>query len=116
MAYSDPITIGAVAYARTASGSGTGEFRNATGDVVVDVRHSYNGKKASRTIGLKRLKYSADPVNTAINRPLTTVTRVTVVTDAGAANADIKTDLVALLTFLTASSGAMVDKLLAGEN
>jgi len=119
MAFSDPISItisgSAVSLGRTASGAGVGEFRNPTGDVVVGVRNSY-GKKNARTIGLTRTKYSADPINTAINRPLTTNVRVSVTVDAGAANADVKADLVGLLTFLTASSGAQIDKLLGGEN
>nr|QDH89596.1 MAG: hypothetical protein H1RhizoLitter31390_000002 [Leviviridae sp.] len=119
MAFADPttITISTVAtgFARTASGAGSGEFRNSVGDLVLDVRHAY-GKKINRTIGLTRLKYSADPINSAINRPLKTTVRVSVAVDAGASNADIKADLIGLLTLLTASSGAKIDQLLGGEN
>ena len=122
MAFADPqsVTIGttpgAVSLPRTGSGQDTGAFKSADGLVKFTVASSY-GKRTRRTVRLTRDATVTDPLIPAQSVQASMSCYIVVDTPVyGFTVAEQKDLVVALATFLTASSGAKVTQLLGGEN
>ncbi len=120
MAFSDPqtITINAIAnvLARIGFGQNTGTFSKDDQSVKLDVRHSYNGKRARRVARIDHSKFTADPYIPANQSKVTFATYL--VFDepiAGYTVAEKKQIVDGLLAWLSASSGANITKILGGE-
>lgn len=117
---SDPqsVTINAVAISlpRTSSGNNSGTYTAADGTVVETVNHTY-GRRTRRAVKLQHSKIAADPLISAQNIKHSmscTVVFDTPVTGYTAAEAKQVWD--GFAAQLAASSGAMVTKVLGGEN
>jgi hypothetical protein len=120
VSYSDPqsITINAVAnsLARTSSSANAGVFTKDDGNVKLSVSHAY-GKRVRRVARVDHRKVAADPLFPAQNTPYTM--SVYLVVDGpvtGYSVAELKQVIDGFATWLTASTGANITKLLGGEN
>lgn len=120
VAFADPqtVTINAVAQTlnRVSSDHNAGTFRKDDGTVSLIVSHQY-GKRARHVVRLNHQKYSPDvfvPANQALqNMSVQLVVDVPIV---GYTNAEAKQVTDGFSTFITASSGLVVTRLLSGEN
>jgi ketopantoate hydroxymethyltransferase len=120
MAYSDPqtVTIGATpnTLARVSSGVNTGSFSKDDGTSVLTVSHSY-GKRIRRTARVTSTKISADPLLTNVNVRLSASVYIVIdVPNQGYTIAEQKDLVLALTSWLTASTAANTVKLIGGEN
>lgn len=120
MAFSDPITITisgvAKSLSNTGKGFGTGTYATADPGLKLLIQ---NTSKSGRTRSIARHENStiaADPFIPANNRRLSAIFSMTLDRPTeGFSNADLKAMIIGELTFWTASSGAAIDKWLAGE-
>jgi len=121
MAFSDPqsVTVNAVAQSmpRTSSGSDRGAFKKDDGTYTLSISHDYGSKATRRLIRLDNFKVAPDPLFPAQNTPYQAAVHL-VVTEppVGYTNAELKLIVDGFLAYLTASSGAMITKLLGGES
>jgi hypothetical protein len=120
MALADPqsITISGTAYplARTGFGDSSGNFRSADGVVQMAVRHTY-GSRVRRNIKLTFDKVAADPFQTDVNVKYSTSVNFTIDQPAVVMTAaEIKGVVDGLTAYLTATSGAVVTKIVGGES
>jgi hypothetical protein len=120
MAFSDPqsVTINAVANSlpRTSSGVNAGVFTKDDGNVKLSIASQY-GKRNRRTARIDHSKIAADPLISAQNIKYgMSVYLVCDVPITGYTIAEQKQIADGLTTWLTASSGANLLKLLGGEN
>ncbi len=120
MALTDPqsITISgsAVSLPRVDTGNNSSVYRSADGNVDMQIGHTY-GRRNRHRIRLHTAKVSADPISPTLNRPFDMgINMVIDVPDTGYTPAEAKANVDALLAYLTASSGAIVTKLLGGES
>lgn len=120
MALSDPqsVTINAVAIPlpRTSSGVNQGAFTANDSNAKLSISHQF-GKRNRHVIRLDTRKVAADPLNTAQN--LQYSESVYLVIDhppVGYTVAQTKLDVDGFLALLTASSGAIVTKIVGGES
>lgn len=121
MAFSDPqtVTINAVPHtlARVnGTAPGVGTFQKDDNTVRLTVSDTYN-KRTRRALQLTSSKIAADPLISGVNLRLDF--KCTIVVDepaVGYTRAEAKQIVDGLLAYLTASSGAKVTQLLAGEN
>jgi len=120
MALTDPqsVTISgaAVSLPRVTTGDNSAGYRSADGYVDMQVGHTY-GRRNRHRIRLHHSKYAADPLSPALNRPFDMSVNVVIdVPDAGYSATEAKAVVDALLAYLTASSSAVVTKLIGGES
>lgn len=120
MAYADPqtITINAIANSlpRTASGVNTGDFTKDDSTVKLSISHAY-GKRNRRTARVTHRKVAPDPLMPATLVPYSLSAYIVVdVPPQGYSIVEQKQIVDGLMTWLTASSGANITKLLGGEN
>jgi len=120
MAFSDPQSIdpgtGAVSLPRTSSGANTGTFTSADGSLVLTVA-SILGKRTRRTARITLNKIVTDPYVTDRNVPVSASFYVVLDTPSvGFTAAEMKSAVIGLATWLTASSGAKTAQLVGGEN
>lgn len=119
MAYSDPqsLTISgtAVSLPRTSSGVASGQFQTPDGTAILKVSHAI-GKRSRRTARIEHAKIAADPLTAANTKYSMSAYVVLDVPPVGYTVAEAQAVVTALTTWLTASSGANVAKLLGGEN
>lgn len=119
MAYADPqsVTISgtAVSLPRTSSGVNSGGFTAADGTTALTVAHQY-GKRQRRTARLVSSKIAADPLSSANTKYSMTAYLVVDVPPVGYTVAEAQAVVTALCTWLTASTGANIARLLGGEN
>lgn len=118
--FADPlsITVNAVAQslARTSMGTNAGAFSKDDGSHKLAIAHSL-GKFNQRVIRFDRRSTVADPLTTGNFYETTdSVWLVTRTPQSGLSLAAQKQLIDGFLTFLTASSGANITKLLAGES
>lgn len=120
MALSDPqsVTINAVANSlpRTSSVGNSSTYTKDDGTVILSLAHS-NGKRNRRKVGVKHNKFSPDPYIPTTN--LKTGMEVYMVIDtpiSGYTNAEAKQVIDGFIAYLSASSGAIVTKILGGES
>lgn len=121
MAFADPqsVTINAVAnsLARTYGNAGNvGTFVKDDDTCRLTVSHTYS-KRTRRAIQLTFSKIAADPLIAGVNLKYTA--KVTVVIDeppVGFTRTEMKQITDGFMTYLTASTGAKMVQVLAGEN
>lgn len=112
------VTINAVAYslARISTEPNKGVYQDATGAVQERVSQSY-GRRTRRAIQLQHTKIAPDPFVPAQNVNFsTTVSVVFDVPKTGYTTTELKQIWDGFAAQLAASSGAMVTKVLGGEN
>lgn len=124
MAFADPqsVTIGGTTTAlpRTGQSEGAGTFTSADGSIKLEISHAYRVGKQLRTrrfIRLTTTKLSADPLVPSNNVLLSDST--TLVHDEpqqGFTATELKDRVVALATFMTASTAAATVKYEGGES
>lgn len=119
MALSDPqvVTIGGVANTlpRTSSGINSGSFTKDDSTVKLEIIHAYN-KRNRHLVKLTTTKYAASPITSSTNvlRSMTVNLSVDVPLE-GFTLAEQKDAVIGVLTLLSASSGATMQKVLGGE-
>lgn len=121
MALSDPqsVTIGGTATSlpRTEQNGGSAVYSKDDGTVVLKINHSKGKTRTRRSVRLDLTKVVADPYASGISRPVGMSAFVNVdVPNLGLTLAEQKDLVTALVTALTASSGALLTKILGGEN
>jgi hypothetical protein len=121
MALSDPqtLTIGGTAttLSRVESNGGTSTYSKDDGTVVLKASHSRGKTRTRRSVRLDLTKVVADPYASGVSRPVSMSAFVNVdVPNLGLTLAEQKDLVTALVTALTASSGALLTKILGGEN
>jgi hypothetical protein len=122
VAFSDPetITVNAVAQtlARVASGTNAGSLQTSDGNFRLDISHSYGGSRNRHTLAVRQRKIAADPLISAQNAEFSMSFRVTVdvPNNQGFTIAEQKLLTDGVITWLQASSGAKMSKLMGGEN
>lgn len=119
MAYSDPqvITVNAVAHSmpRVSSGVNASTYRTSDESHELVASHTY-AKRKRRVIRFNFRKIAADPL-TSENLEFTgSCYLVFDIPNTGYTAAEVKLESDGFLTFLQASSGAAVAKLLGGES
>jgi len=122
MAYSDPqsITIGStpgtVSLPRTGSGVGLGTFQSNDTTVKLTVSNAY-GKRTRRVARVDFSKIAPDPLISTNSIKYTTSAYLVLDQPAtGFSTAEMVAITTGLATWLTASSGANITKLVGGEN
>jgi hypothetical protein len=120
MALADPqtITISGTSYPlpRTGMGDANGTFRSADGVVQMAVRHTY-GSRVRRNVKLTFDKVAPDPFQTDVNTKYSTSVNFTIDQPAvGMSAAEIKAVVDGLTAYLSATSGAVVTKIVGGES
>lgn len=120
MALADPqsITINAVPYtlARTGSGPSSGAFASNDGLVKESVSHQ-NGKRIRHLFRVDHSKVAADPFLSNTNAPYSMSTYIVFdVPVTGYTVAEQKQVVDGFIAQLSASSGALITKVLGGEN
>lgn len=120
MAFADPqsVTISGtgISLPRTGTGAASSEYTSNDGLTRLLVRHSI-GKQNRRNIKLTFSKVAADPFVTGLNQKYSVSADFTVTVPAvGFTTAESKAVLDGFISYLSASSGAALTKLLGGEN
>lgn len=120
MALNEPqsVTLATIAQSlpRTSTGTNTSTYTKEDGTVVLTVAHAY-ARRIRRTARLTTNKITTDPLITAQNvRVNATCYVVLDVPVAGFSSAEQKDLLLALATWLSATTGANAGKLVGGEN
>lgn len=112
------VTISGTAHtlARTSSTENGGKFQNADATVTEVVSHQY-GKRNRRTISIAHSKVAPDPLFPTQNAPYGMTVRLLVdVPKFGYTVAEQKAVIDGFVAQLNASTGALITKLLGGEN
>lgn len=120
MALADPqsVTIGGTTTSlpRTSSGVNSSMYTSSDSTIKADVSHAYNGR-TRRTVRFTTNKITTDPLNTGQNMRVSASAYVVLNVPASGFTATEQKDLlVALATWLTASTAANTVKLVGGEN
>lgn len=120
MALADPqsITVGGSAKSlpRTSTGINQSSYTTADGTAAFLVSHQY-GRRNRRTARVTSTKITTDPLNTTANVRVSMSAYVVLdVPPTGFTAAEQKEILLAVSTWLSATSGANADKLVGGEN
>nr|UJQ85405.1 MAG: hypothetical protein 2 [Leviviridae sp.] len=120
MALTDPyvVTIGGVAQSlvKVTTGENSAGYRSADGFNDMQVSHTYGRRIVHRT-RFHNSKMGTDPISPALNRPFDMAVSFSVnVPDVGYTAAEAKAVVDGYLATLTASSGAIIAKLLGGES
>jgi hypothetical protein len=120
MALADPQSVtfasGAVSLPRTSSGVNSSSYTSADGAVKLLASHQY-GKRVRRTARISSDKITTDPLVTGANIRVSASAYVVLdVPTAGFTADEQKGLLLAISTWLSASTGANATKLVGGEN
>lgn len=120
MALADPqsVTVGgsAATLARTSTGTNTSSYSKDDGTVLMSVAHNY-GRRYRRTARITSNKIATDPLITGVNVRLSASAYVVLdVPSSGFSALEQKELLLAIATWLSASTGANATKLVGGEN
>jgi len=120
MALSDPQSLtvngGAQSLARTSTGVNTSSYNKDDQTVGFAVSHQY-GKRYRRTARVTSNKITTDPLLTNVNVRVSASAYIVLdVPQSGFSAAEQKELLLAISTWLSASTGANAAKLVGGEN
>lgn len=120
MSFSDPlsITIAGITSAlpRVSVGEDSSEYQSSDGLIVVSANHNY-GKRTRRVLRLDTSKLTADPFKPAENVKVSMSNYIVFDTPpAGFSAADVLAAYVGFKTLFSATSDAMIVKLLGGES
>lgn len=119
--FSDPQTITIsgtpITLPRVSAGENAGKFSSADGLVDLSASHSYNKNRTRRVLRVDHSKVTADPYIPAQNREVSMSNYMVFdVPNVGYANADITAVYAGFKALFTASSDALITKLLGGES
>jgi hypothetical protein len=120
MAFTDPqsITVSGTPYSlpRVNSGGNSSEYKDSTGLVDLSASHAY-GRRTRRVLRVDWSKISADVFLPSENVKSSMSTYMVFdIPVVGFTNAEIKAVYTGFKTLYTASSDALIDKLLGGES
>jgi len=120
MAFTDPqsVTISAVTtpLPRVSVGNNTASYLSADGLIKLSASHAY-GRRSRRVLRLDHSKLTADPFIPAQNTKVSMSNYIVFdVPPAGYTNADVLAVYVGFKTLFTATSDALITKLLGGES
>lgn len=120
MALADPqsVTIGGSAKSlpRVSTGVNQSTYMSSDGTVQMIVSHNY-GRRNQHRIRVTSTKITTDPLNTTANvRVSLSATTSLDVPPTGFTAAEMKEALLAVGSALAASTGALADKIVGGEN
>lgn len=120
MALADPQSVtvngGAQSLPRTSTAANASSYTKDDGTVAMAVSHNY-GKRYRRTARVTSNKITTDPLLTNVNVRVSASAYVVLdVPPSGFTAAEQKELLLALATWLSASTGANAAKLVGGEN
>jgi hypothetical protein len=111
----DPQTIGAVSLPRTGLANDTATYTAADGSYSLRIQQVRGKDRTRSIISYQQNKIAADPL-TAVNQRVSAVASVTIsAPPSGFTSTELKDLFAGLSTALTASTGAMVIKVLGGE-
>lgn len=121
MAFSDPqsITISGVTTSlpRVNSGQRSGEFSSSDGLIDLLASHSHSRDRIRRVLRINHSKVTADPFIPAQNREVSMSNYMVFdVPLVGYTNTEVKAVYTGFKTLYTATSDALIDKLLGGES
>lgn len=121
MALADPqsVTISgsAISLPRTGSSVNSGTFGSGDGLVTETVSHQNSGKKTRHLVRLDHSKVAADPFQSSVNAKYNmAVYMVIEVPSVGYTVAEAKAVVDGFIAQLSASTGALVTKVLGNEN
>jgi hypothetical protein len=121
MALSDPqsVTLNSVATSlpRVSTGENQARYQKDDGFVKLSISHSPSKTNTRRVIRLDTTDVAADPLLAGVNREVPFgVYMVIVSPNVGLSLASQKDKVLGLTTALTASSGALLTKILGGES
>jgi hypothetical protein len=109
------ISGSAISLPRTSSGVNSGVYTSNDGSVKLSVSHQY-GKRIRRTVRLEHSKIAPDPLAAANTKYSMTSYIVLDVPTVGYTVAEAKAVWDGFAAALAASTGALVSKVLGGEN
>ena len=120
MALADPqsVTVGgsAASLPRTSTGPNSSTYTKADSTVSLQVSSAY-GRRYQRRARITSTKITTDPLHTTSNVRVSMSASVLLdVPPTGFSQAEQKEILLAIATWLSASTGANADKLVGGEN
>lgn len=120
MAFTDPQTITisgtAIVLPRVSTGQNKADYTSADGLNALRVSSAY-GRRTRRVLRFDNSKITADPFIPAQNQKVSASIYIVVDSPvAGYTNADLKALYTGFNTLYSASSGALIDKLLGGES
>jgi len=120
MAFTDPqsITISAVTtpLPRVSSGTNTSKYLSADGLIALSAQHAY-GRRTRRVLRLDHSKITADPFLPAQNTKVSMSNYIVFdIPPAGYTNADVLAAYTGFKAVYTATSDALISKLLGGES
>lgn len=120
MALSDPQSLtldgSAVSLPRTSTGNNASSYTSGDGAAAFTVSHTY-GKRTRRVARVTRNKITTDALSSTVNIRVNASAYVVIDTPVnGFTAAEQKDLLLALATWLSASSGANAAKMVGGEN
>lgn len=105
----------AVSLPRTGVSNNAADYTSADGAVSLRVQQTTNGGNRRTSISVRSNKIAADPL-TAVNRRLSSTVSVNVNAPLdGFTITELKDQIVAIATALTASSASLATKILGGE-
>lgn len=121
MAFSDPqsVTISgtAISLPRISQGENNSKYSSSDGLVDLIASHSYNKSRIRRVLRLDHSKVTADPYIPAQNREVSMSNYMVFdIPNVGYTNADVQAVYAGFKALYTASSDALIVKLLGGEN
>jgi len=121
MAFSDPqsITISGTTTSlpRVSTGPHNGEYSSSDGLIDLLASHSFSKDRARRVLRVNHSKISADPFIPSQNREVSMSTYMVFdVPLVGYTNTEVKAVYTGFKTLYTATSDALIDKLLGGES
>jgi hypothetical protein len=115
MALADPQSINSQTLARTSLTDSGGTFRAADGTAVFKVSHVY-GRRNRRTVRFEHSKVAADALTAVNTRVGATVYMTVDLPKEGYSVAEANALVSAIATWVTASTGANMAKVLGGES
>lgn len=119
--YSDPQSVtvtgaGAISLPGTGQSPTSGEFTSGDGTVKLQISQAV-AKRNRSSVRINLNKLATDPYVSTINTRFSAAINLSVDRPlVGFTNAEVKLLVTGLTTWLTASSGANIDKLLGGEH
>jgi hypothetical protein len=111
------VTVGgtAISLPKTGSDRGSADYSSADGNSQMRVAQTVNSSTRRTTISLKTNKIAADPVSAVNSRKSSIWTISNTAPLDGFTITELRDQLIGLANALTASSGALLTKILGGE-
>lgn len=109
------ISGSAVSFPRTGVSNTQSDYKSADGNVELRVVQTKSSSQVRTAVSLKRNKVAADPISGLNSRKSAVWSIACVAPLDGITVAELQADLLGLMSAMSASSGAMIAKVLGGE-